>query len=301
MHFPSPENYWLLWIALTFAGITSGTSLLTRVRAILLTSLLTLISVTIASALTTSFVPLVIFIALMSGATTYAAQRYPNYNYPLFLITTYTLIAAYFPTSSINLRAMNIALGISIVLISQIIFLPILNRVRWQTLLATTARQLEELTQEIFTCFLEADYAENKYLFEHRIHVQKNKVLYILNQLKKAASTKPQHDKINQLRNLYILLIDAGQLRNRIKDYSVFQVCHTELLKIKNAIKKNLAEVSKTYKNASEVDTNDFSEHLIQLEDNYTHVLQVAAPDPLAILLFIITLKNLRDELEGIA
>src|SRR3990167_1811350 len=81
---------------------------------------------------------------------------------------------------------------------------------------------LKRLNQEIFSCFLQPEYSDNIYLFERRIHLQKNKCIRAIYRL---------HDVgiVSQLNELYANLMDMAQLRRRVKDYTLFDICRPEL------------------------------------------------------------------------
>jgi len=131
-------------------------------------------------------------------------------------------------------------------------------------------KQLQNLTSDIFACFLQSNYEDNLYLYEHRIHTSKAKCIPL----------PPQQQRI------FNGLLDCGLLRWRVKDKSVFQVCHNEMVVLANTLKLSL-----TLKKNEDA----LSSAISAFENIYQNVLAVTAKEPLAFLLFIASLKVLKE------
>lgn len=136
------------------------------------------------------------------------------------------------------------------------------------------AKQLESLNNKIFSCFLEPDYPQNEYLYERRLHMQKNKCI------KKIRNTHSFYEK------LFIIMLDYAQLRQRVSDHHTFSLCRVELIAIQQAINHLLQSPAKL----NYIET--FEEKINRFEDIYQNVLRVTAPDPLVFMLFIDSLRQ---------
>lgn len=138
-------------------------------------------------------------------------------------------------------------------------------------------KALKALADDIFACFLELDYENNQYLYEHRIH---NSKFRFTSYLLKHANSK----QATNMLATYNALIDAGLLRWRVKDKSAFAICGKEMADIKNAL----------------FDGIELSKQIAAFESIYESVLQVTAKEPLPFLLFIQSLKKLEESILAI-
>ncbi len=157
---------------------------------------------------------------------------------------------------------------------------------------------LERLNDEIFACFLQPSYLDTRYLFERRIHIQKNafmQAMIALHHLKQSETHEMQ--KLNQL---YDLMLSYAQLRWRISDHSVFLLCTDELSQLARIISSVLERASKQIRGKNfKLDFNyhQLPDAIESLEENYHQVLQVSAKEPINFLLFIANLKLFCEEL----
>lgn len=138
-------------------------------------------------------------------------------------------------------------------------------------------KALKKLVEDIFACFIQSDYEENLYLYERRVHISKMKCLALIQRRAKDAG-------VSRVILFYNGLIDCGLLRWRIKDKSVFSICHAELVGIRDALIKMLGG-----------EEDHLDECIMALESVNQTVLQVAAKEPLPLLLFICGLKTLKE------
>lgn len=143
-------------------------------------------------------------------------------------------------------------------------------------------RDLIRLNQEIFACYLQPDYPTNTYLFERRIHVQKNKLVSTMAKWQNLVSHSQdgKNKSIQQFNLLYDIVLSASQLRWRVTDHTTFSVCATELTQLLNAMNQALKEQT--------FSTEESLEKAIKYFENiYQQVIRIASPEPLVFLLFI--------------
>jgi hypothetical protein len=138
-------------------------------------------------------------------------------------------------------------------------------------------KALQKLAEDVFACFLQPDYENNLYLYEHRIHISKIRCAALLQ----------KHKNEPQLLTLYNGLLDCGLLRWRIKDKTVFGVCRNEMTALLDAIGKMLMSTGS--------DEGFLTEHIASFEAVYQSVLLVTAKEPLPFLLFIYSLNALKE------
>lgn len=190
-------------------------------------------------------------------------------------------------------RALSIVGGALIAISMQALFYKLSNRAYTQAAARRAMRQMQALSNELFSCLLNPAYPTHVYLFERRLHVQKIKCTQSLSALHVNAST-PLNVRLN---TLYDLLQDCAQVRWRVRDHSTFGVCKQEL----TAIQQELNVLFDSAISRSRPQAHDQSlvleQHIQKLEELYQSVLQVVAPEPVVFLLFIDSLNHLRQQL----
>lgn len=159
-------------------------------------------------------------------------------------------------------------------------------------------KALTTLVQDIFACFLQADYETNLYLYEHRIHDSKNNCISLIQK-------RAKDSDVATMLGIYNGLLDCGLLRWRIKDKTAFGICRKELTDIRDALIALLDSCSSdsSARNSDSSsrrmpgprDENFLNGKISALESVNQSVLQVAAKEPLAFLLFISGLKALQE------
>lgn len=127
----------------------------------------------------------------------------------------------------------------------------------------------KHLIEDIFACFLQPDYEDNLYLYEHRIHKSKRKCATLI--LKQGA-----HANLSGLITIYNGLLDCGLLRWRVKDKTAFALCRDEMAALEEALINGAISTS-----------------IPALESIYQNVLLVSVKEPLPFFLFIQGLKIL--------
>jgi hypothetical protein len=238
------------------------------------------------------------------------SQFYPRFFFSLFIIDLFAVLSGgiAISLSGAAVRFVFILIGWMIVLVFQVIFSFrfFQNECQWSIIISL--RQLKILNNEIFSCFLQAEYADNIYLYERRLHIQKNKCLNAIGRLRDLVhcnkETKLVQEK-NQplfwqkkLDQFYGLLLDYSQLRRRVSDHTTFSICTSELTAICQEIDRLFEGLivlmlgKKFFPNVSMLD-----EKILKLEESYHHILQISAREPLVFLLFIFSLKSLSNEM----
>ncbi len=308
--FDHAQNYWLIWSALIISLLTSGETFKTRILIMLLTGVAAGLSAFFAASLISLFPVLAIYLFIVTTGCMLLSQCNPHYFLMAFIINLFALISAGLPATmpdSVD-RFIFILMGTAIALIFQVVFYFHFVINEWHWFIMMTLRQLRKLNDEIFSCFLQSEYIDNIYLYERRLHLQKNKCMTSIIRLREMTplieKSLPEKEK-NQHRlvqkkadQIFDLLLDCSQLRRRVSDHTTFAVCSNELTAICQEIERlfeGLIAVvmgKKIYPNI-----NMLQEKIQQLEETYNHVLQVSAREPLVFLLFIFSLKALSKEI----
>ena len=252
--------------------------------------------------------------ALMLGVLTMGCvcigQYYSEYFLILFTINVFGLLSGLMPaglTQSTD-RMMFVFYGMIIAEIFQIVFLPGFLRHELRAWTRNLLLRLVAANKEIFSSFLQPEYGNNLYLFEKRIHVQKIKFMQNMDALRatvELASKRLHPDQIKILKRLlvnldyiYSIILDCAQLRRRVSDYTIFNLCYNEMTAIMQEINRIVLAVISVYGwQPAKFDVLALAEKIRQLEDNYHNVLQVTAREPLVFVLFIASLKTLNEEL----
>lgn len=304
------ERYWLIWSCLLFSLIAVGKNFADRLCILVVAGIGFALEVLLFSLLVKSkwLAPTAIF--LITFASLFLTERFWQYFYIFFLANLFAVLAVSIPTQlsgSLD-RSLFVSIGILISLFFQAIF-------RWQFIdervrhsIVDTLRYFKWLTNDVFACFLQPAYTENIYLFESRIHKQKIRSMKCLNQLNEATkAVKNRHDStiktrlfLEMFNRIFILIQDLSQLRRRVSDHTIFDVCRDELVHVNDDITRiftKLAQQIHAQNDVLETSIDLLGQHIEQLEAVYTSALQVIAREPLVFLLFIASLKSLHKEL----
>lgn len=308
--FNSEESYWLIWIALTLTLLTSGLTFWRRLKRILATGIGIIASVLVATGLAHYPFILIFYLAALAGGSAYLALKYSPHFFSFLLMMLFGIIASYIePThADMRMRLLYLLIGLSVASIYQLLFWPYFIREQIRALIVRSLLNLKLLNNQIFSCFLESAYPDNIYLFERRIHAWKNAYMQSIGKLKclsNLVQSKLTPEKRTSLEKmivkldlLYDTILDYGQLRRRVTDHTTFDLCEAELTALEQEIGKLLAEVGGIfrYKNPL-LDTAGLAVKINRFEENYQHVLQVSAREPLVFMLFIASLRAFNKEL----
>jgi hypothetical protein len=238
------------------------------------------------------------YLFLVTGFATYFGLKYPYYRSPLFVVNFSVILAACVsPFLSQNLyRVMAVLIATALAVFLHIFVKSMFYR---RELRVDTIKALQELnlaSREIFSCFLQPEYAANIYLFEKRLHLRKNKFMHAMHKLQSVMDSSNANTYVAKIDQLFNILMDCSQLRRRVSDYTVFALCDTELSAISLEIDKLFAEMILAVKTQLDViDSIPLEEKIKLFEDSFVNVLRVTAREPLAFFLFIMSLKAFRE------
>ena len=309
--FPASEGYWCIWTALLFSQITFGVTFLQRLFHLIFLALLATLIVFAAGMMTSVVAFTFLYLFLITFSCALISQKYPTYFLSAFIVNLLAILAMQhsLPFTENVTRGAYVLVGATISIICQIIFWPRFMRNEWRSHINMTLQNMTSLTDDIFACLLEPDYPENIYLYERRIHLQKDAFLRNLIKLKHfihQSSTLPPVEKTRltsvaaRLDHLFDIILDAAQLRRRITDYATLEVCKRELDTINHEINKIYSHlIAATKARDYKIDTLPLQHAIIRLDESYQSIIQVTAREPLAFFLFIASMKAFLEEIEG--
>lgn len=150
---------------------------------------------------------------------------------------------------------------------------------------------LRQLAGDIMDCLMVNDYLHTLYLHERRIHKAKIKCMYWLT----ALGCQTLQDENAEL---YVLLLDAGQIRRRVTDHTIFGLCMDELKLIRQALLDIFSNLGSDRLLESVAALNIAIQ---AFDDNYEHVLKVASREPIVFVLFQGSLRNLVEVVKRVA
>lgn len=286
---------WFLYVAFLLSLIPLDTSIFKQLCVVVLTGCILVLSVALSSVLVFHWIA-IIAILLITFLCMLAVLSLKKYRYPIFLINlTFVLILCLPPVllTPNMLLGKSIALGALVAALGQLVLMANYKKDQANSWFKTTVSALEELTGEIFSCFQQS-YKDNQYLYEHRLHDAKIKFLQALNQLRRFSNA--DNLKIIKLENLFTILIDCSQLRARITDFTIFEVCRADLIAIEKIMRQLLQGIRQHHdleevRNHPNIETTALLALIAQFEGTYQSVLRVTAHEPLVFLLFILDLK----------
>lgn len=300
---------WLVLSVVLLSYATRGVIVWRNIKTILLVGTFSALSVLLVVYF--PFTALFIYLVLLTLALIYIGQLNADYYYPTFIILFLTLLAACMPDTVVSsvYRAISIGVAALIVAVLQLVYSPWFIAFHVRRWVVQAVWQLDAVANEVFACLLQPDYAETIYLFERRLHEQKNKLMQSILLLHQVSKEKKMNEAtqewliatLTQLDALFALLLECAMVRWRVMDQSVFALCRNELLAVYGEMCKLLSSLVRVIRAKQEnIDLESFKHSVQLLEENYQHVLQVAAPDPLALLLFIDSLKLFGDKADDI-
>lgn len=301
------ESNWLFYSAFLLSLITFNTWPFKHFLMMAFTGSMMALLMVLASAMPFGTAIPIATLFLITFICTLLMKKYRQYGYPLFIINLTFIIAICMPAASWPENMMHsgsILIGTIIAIVGQLLFIIHFKQDQANSWFRIALAALEDLTKDVFSCFLQPGYKENQYLFEHHLHDAKNKFLQALYQLRRF-SGKESEAKIKKLENLFTILLDCSQLRTRVSDFTIFDVCKTDLV----AIEKTMGELLKNIRNQGVTQkTQDavvnpaasLTNQINQFENTYQTVLRVTALEPLVFLLFILDLKTFAEVLDDL-
>ena len=243
--------------------------------------------------------PAVICTALLiMSIFVFVGYQYPKYYFLSLLINLFVLVFAFFlPQSNhIESNAISMVYGALLILLLRIIFWPYFSRSETTFFFRKAIRVLKTLQDEIYACFLQAEYVDSEYLFERRIHSEKRRFALCIEKLKEVDD---KNTMLIKLENIYALLLDAAQLRRRVSDHTIFELCQHELKSLLIALDHLFLTLERSITTSQCLDQDFLTREINQLESMFQSILQVTAREPIIFLLFIYHLKVLREEIKG--
>ena len=126
------------------------------------------------------------YLFLITVVSTYYGLKYPNYFYFLFAINFSAILASCIaPTLHENIVIIAFMLGVAVIAaLFQLVFIRGFTRRKVRSSSIKSLRLLGLVSKEIFSCFLQPEYADNIYLFERRLHIRKKYYMRSMNRLR---------------------------------------------------------------------------------------------------------------------
>ncbi len=253
-------------------------------------------------ALNTWFWAVALFVLVASACLTYAGLQFPRYFYCFFIVNVVLVLAVGLHLSwaqflPISLTIITFTLLFSLI---QLCLIPGFTKRKMRALSVQAVRSLDHVQRAILACLIKADYADSLYVYERRLHVSKRDYFKAVTALRPLLEGASHAYFLNQISRMFDVLMDMAQLRRRVSDATVFALCRNECIAISETLSALFADMIAVIKQQKEtVDAIELSQKIILFEDVFQHVMTIAAKEPLAFILFIASLKVLREEIDG--
>lgn len=289
----SQQSNFLVWALLALALVPGTEPFLSRLKTVFFTSAFALITVLIADQLRHQPYFQAVYFAILTGTLIYFGHE-KKYLRAAIIILLITLSVLFFP-ALIWQRTdyLFYASGTALLLFLQIIEWPYQGRDVWQFVFKQTITLFGSFNDHIFACLLQPDYPNRQYLYENRLHMNRQALYRALLTLTTLTHDypNPKHVKlIEQLRLLFSLMQNYAEIRYRVSDHTTFSLCEEELKTLMQTINLALQKIKFCQRTDNAAELYEAIKHFIA---NYHHILQVSAPEPLVFLLFIDSLKQL--------
>lgn len=308
-YFQDRQAYWLIWTGLGLALIYPSDNFKRQLCNIIFTGLLLAALIFVTGFFTSKGWLLAFYLIVITYFFVFFGRLYSTALFATWVVNLLVIVASSFNVTSIqnNQRIFFILLATLIVLLWQSIFWPYFYHQRWRACVVSVLENLHALNNEIFSCLLQPAYTTNIYLFERRLYLQKEKTLHAFNQLKnemdriKIENRSPENNHSElfaQLRLLYDIMLDYSLLRLRVTDHTTFGICAQSLTEIVSEIDNAFIEVKSIFLHKKfHIKAELLPKKIKEFEENDQHVLQVAAREPLAFLLFTASLTAFSREI----
>lgn len=297
---------WLVLSVILFSYVARDVILWRNIKAILLVGVVSALSVFLVSILPSCAV--FFYLVMLIPGLVYLGQLNADNYYPSFVIVFLSLLAANMPqtiTDSMYI-ALAMLIGTAINLLWQLKYLPVFKYWHARRYTVSAVKNLQAVWNDLFVCLMEPDYAEAVYLFERRLHTNKNQFLSEMTLLQTILKSYPHSSERNdwfytmneKLSESFALMLEMSTVRWRALDQNVFALCRPELLQVNKALFDMFQSLVRLVRSQNgSMDDGDLQRKIQALEENYQNVMQVTAPDPLVLLLFIDSLKLFCDKL----
>lgn len=146
-------------------------------------------------------------------------------------------------------------------------------------------QSLNVLQKKYFFCYLEQNYWDERYVYEWQIYHAHQKLFQATRAMRamQPAFNMPLYEKV------YQLTCSLGNLRFRISDRAVFELCKNEFTRITQLLASILRTASSRRANIKDIlsSLDQFTHAIFDLEDLWQGALRVTDPEPLVFLFFI--------------
>jgi hypothetical protein len=290
-YFPLPEHYWLLWLGFLLSQLNLGETLKQRVVYLAATTFFSIVCICAASYAVANPSLLAALLFVVTASCVWLSGKFVQQTTMFFTINLFVILGACFATGGASIKNCIAFLGAGslVVIFLQVLFFSREKKNEGRALERLAFRSLQQFNQDFFACLLEADYLENRYIYEKRLHDQKVKFMQIV----LSVSDQQIASKLNEL---FASMLDYAQLRARVSDFTIFSVCVKELTAIADDINKLLSLLLSATGKREALETENLANQILKFEDHYQHVLKIAAKEPLPFVLFIAGLRNFSAE-----
>jgi hypothetical protein len=293
--FPFAESYWLV-LSILAAFYLANTQIVPQTNpSFICVGLVIALLVALSGYLAGWHWVQAVFLLLTIMATAAIGVWQPRYWRVVFITNYLLILAAAIGVGSTEAlqRYFYVACGFMLV-----------AGMRWIMFHSSTTRQLKwffanclmkaaALSDTMFAVYLARDYQEKLFVYEKKLHWQRNAFLISLTTLRNVLR-QFKHSKradfvklLHYVEQLYEILLAIGLLGYRVTDHTTFEVANKEILALGEGVAAYLKALAAQLSRGSLVVPVNFSESITELQDINNDALIVVAPDPMVFILFI--------------
>lgn len=281
---------WIVFIAILFIQLKPTLFFWRDCVGMLALSILLTMSVSVVFYIENHFFWLACFLSLVTLLSVYL--NYSKSTLFVIVIPIISMISVMLPPF-LFVRASYIFVGVGLALITKLTIMPP-NRLRESRReQAVYLNSLNEYQKYLFWLYVSRNYTKNHFFYEKQLHIQRVKAMNCLENFRML-----EVKNIDAFEKLFEVMLSLGDMRYRIKDFSIFEMSEKELISISNALSILLKQIEINSK--SSVDFSTLETAIELLEDLNRNTLQIAVADPLAFTIFIQYLRSLIIELKQI-
>jgi hypothetical protein len=221
----------------------------------------------------------------------------PRYWRAVFITNYLVMLGAAFSVNTMDAlqRYFFVALGFLLVGVMRWIFFRKTSVRLMKWIFANCLRKTAALSDAIFSVYLTRNYQEQLFVYERKLHWQRNAFSFARNALARFDNTKrPAFVKLlENIEQVYEILLAIGLLVYRVSDHSTFEVANKELLALGDSVATYLKALAAQLPHGRMDAPTTLTDAIQELQDINHDALQVVAPDPMVFILFIQDFKAL--------
>lgn len=305
------QGYWVVLTTLLLVQVRFNDSFGKNFLVVMFCGLLIALNVFFANAAAQNYYLLACYLLLTTFLSVYIGFYNILYFFSAFIINLLGAISGGSPVNHPDMitRTGCVLLGTVVAMIVMAIIWPPRSARLLVQQIAEDLDDLNDLQKQIFSLYLKRNYEAKSFLYEKKFHLKIQQIFSTMEKMRfllgKVNKEKLESFKtiINDLDELFDIIISLGNLRYRVKDIALFEMCEKEF----SLVSKNISNVFELLKLKICEEKNiheecfNLSSYVQAIEQVYNGTLRVISKEPIVFLIFIQNLNALDNKLKSLS